>query len=366
VLVIVLAGAFIWSVRAQTNYYSITPGLAQPVGPLITVNGHPHATDRSSIYLTDVELTQLSYWDWMVASIPPVHEQIVQLSQVIGNVPAAQLTAQGYLEMYDSQNDAKVAGMQALRLPVIGTPVGAAVTAVVTNAPSSKVLSVDDRIVWANGHHVTSGCGLIAALATLTPGQPVRLKVEHVSVSPSGVFGRYGPPVTVVTPTSDFEETPAATGCPPTAEYPDSFASPLLGIGLENAVNWTFPVRVSINTADIGGPSAGLAMTLGIIDALSVHDITGSIRLAATGTMSPDGAVGDVGGVAEKTIAVETAGATVFLVPTVELKVAQQAASGGLKVYAIATLQQALALIKRLSGVTPVPIVDTSTKVHTS
>ena len=61
-------------------------------------------------------------------------------------------------------------------------------------------------------------------------------------------------------------------------------------------------------------------MTLGIMDKLSTGPLTGGHVVAATGTIDADGDVGDVGGVAEKTIAVERAGATVFFVPTVELR----------------------------------------------
>ena len=64
----------------------------------------------------------------------------------------------------------------------------------------------------------------------------------------------------------------------------------------------------------IGGPSAGLAFTLGIINTLSGGNLTGGRTVAATGTIHPDGTVGDVGGVAQKTVAVERAGATLFLV----------------------------------------------------
>ena len=79
---------------------------------------------------------------------------------------------------------------------------------------------------------------------------------------------------------------------------------------------------MTVHTQDIGGPSAGLAMTLGIIDKLSSGRLTGNRIVAATGTIDQYGNVGDVGGVAQKTIAVERAGATVFFVPSVELKTA--------------------------------------------
>jgi PDZ domain-containing protein len=118
---------------------------------------------------------------------------------------------------------------------------------------------------------------------------------------------------------------------------------------------YDFPFPVSINSDNIGGPSAGLVFTLGVINRLAGGNITGGRIIAATGTIHPDGTIGDVGGVKQKTVAVERAGATVFFVPQVpgdlELKVAQSVATGNLKVFSVATLSQALADLQRLGGV---------------
>ena len=81
--------------------------------------------------------------------------------------------------------------------------------------------------------------------------------------------------------------------------------------------------------------------------------------MAATGTIDQDGNVGDVGGVAEKTIAVERAGATVFFVPAVEFKKAESKASPQLHVYGVSNLNQVLRILKHLGGnvpTKPVPV----------
>ena len=91
-----------------------------------------------------------------------------------------------------------------------------------------------------------------------------------------------------------------------------------MGIVPQDQVDYAYPFPISIDVTDIGGPSAGLAMTLGVIDTLSGGRLTGGRTVAATGTMDSDGHVGDVGGVPQKTVAVENAGATIFLVPPQE------------------------------------------------
>ena len=89
-----------------------------------------------------------------------------------------------------------------------------------------------------------------------------------------------------------------------------------LGIQPEDQVDFTYPFPVSIDVTNIGGPSAGLAMTLGVIDALDKGSLTGGRTVAATGTIDGQGNVGAVGGVAQKTVAVENAGASIFFVPS--------------------------------------------------
>jgi PDZ domain-containing protein len=128
------------------------------------------------------------------------------------------------------------------------------------------------------------------------------------------------------------------------------YATVDLGISDEDQVDYAFPFNVSIDVTNIGGPSAGLAMTLGVIDALDGGSLTGGHTVAATGTIDPQGNVGDVGGVAQKTVAVEKAGATIFLVPPQEYGVAMSEDRPGLKVYEVSTLDRALAVLAAHGG----------------
>ena len=115
---------------------------------------------------------------------------------------------------------------------------------------------------------------------------------------------------------------------------------------------YTLPFDINVEVGAIGGPSAGLALTLAILDILSNGDLTGGHAVAATGTIELDGTVGDVGGVAQKAVAVRRAGAQVFFVPADQLKDAQGEA-GALKLYPVKTLQQALDDLQALGGHVP-------------
>jgi PDZ domain-containing protein len=84
-------------------------------------------------------------------------------------------------------------------------------------------------------------------------------------------------------------------------------------IGIVSVAN--FPFDISIQSGDIGGPSAGLMWTLGLIDILTPGDLTGGRTIAGTGEIGPDGTVYPIGGIEEKVVAARRAGADVFLVP---------------------------------------------------
>ncbi|MER7934959.1 MULTISPECIES: S16 family serine protease [unclassified Streptomyces] len=118
-------------------------------------------------------------------------------------------------------------------------------------------------------------------------------------------------------------------------------------------------VKVTLKLADVGGPSAGLLFSLGIIDKLdgngSGGDLTGGRNIAGTGTISADGTVGAVGGVALKTQAARRDGATVFLVPKDECADAKSELPAGLRLVPVTTLKGAVSDLVKLEKGTKVP-----------
>jgi PDZ domain-containing protein len=105
-------------------------------------------------------------------------------------------------------------------------------------------------------------------------------------------------------------------------------------------------VQVTLKLADVGGPSAGLLFSLGIVDKLdgdgSGGDLTGGRTIAGTGTIDADGKVGAVGGVSLKTRAARRDGATVFLVPKAECSDAKAELPKGLRLVPVTTLKGAV------------------------
>jgi PDZ domain-containing protein len=332
VLVVVL---LIVGFTVTLPYYTLSPGSATPVSSLITLppgKGHPV---RGSLFLTDVELQQLRLIDVIPDSFDS-NVSVVSAQDLLGGTPADQYEAQSLLQMTDSKDYAEVAALRRLGYQVPEEDEGAVVVQAQPGSPASGSLHVADVIVAVDGVATPNEAALVKAIRSKQPGE-----VVHLVVQPGG----RGLP----------REVPVKLG----VHSVGGREVPFVGVVLETRTVFKLPFNVQVNSEGIGGPSAGLAFSLGIIDGLTTGDITGGRSVAATGTIDPEGDVGDVGGVAQKTVAVREAGATLFLVPPQEKGVAEQRAGPHMRVVAVSTLDQALAALRAaggdLRGVPPVP-----------
>ena len=114
-----------------------------------------------------------------------------------------------------------------------------------------------------------------------------------------------------------------------------------MGVFIEPSL--ALPIDVKIKTGQIGGPSAGLAFALDIVDELG-RDIDHGRRVVVTGALAPDGSVEEIGGVKQKTIGAKQAGADVFLVPRGNAREARRYA-GQLRVVAVGSFKQAMSYL---------------------
>jgi PDZ domain-containing protein len=347
--------------RIQLNEYVLTPGQAQAVGPLVKVpSDRSHRID-GPILLTDVYLTRVSLLSYLPDRLNGDAQMVTATALLGPTTPPAQLTAQGFLEMAQAQAAAKAAALTRLGYKTPEHDAGTLVFGVSPGSPAYQQLKVGQIITAVDGTPTPNECGFVAALGPHPAGDTVTLSVDQATVTPDAVQKKG--------PTKDVRvrlaRRPASAGAPPGSGCPGTpAASPgYLGVDVQTQQDYTAPFPVSISTKTIGGPSAGLAMTLAIIDKLYGGHLTGGHTVAATGTIAPTGAVGDVGGVREKTVAVEKAGATVFLVPPGEYATAKAKGIPSLHVYKVATLADALSVLRHLGGhVPPLPTKTPSAK----
>jgi PDZ domain-containing protein len=116
-------------------------------------------------------------------------------------------------------------------------------------------------------------------------------------------------------------------------------------------------VTVDIATDGIGGPSAGTAFTLTLIDEITPGSLMGDQRIAVTGEIDIDGKVGAIGGLNSKASAVMQVGVKYFLVPADQpetgldsIEAARKVVGDSVEIIPIATIDDALAVLERLGG----------------
>lgn len=132
------------------------------------------------------------------------------------------------------------------------------------------------------------------------------------------------------------------------AEKDDEPGEPMIGIFLGELTEAPFPI--SIEAGDVGGPSAGMMHTIAIIDALTEGELTGGHVIAGTGTIQLDGSVGNIGGIRQKVVGAEAAGAEYILVPAGNYERALTAERTDIEIVPVATLDEAISFLESLDA----------------
>lgn len=217
--------------------------------------------------------------------------------------------------MVDSQQEATAAALTEL-----GYDVGARLTvhSFVEDSAAEGVLEEGDVILGADGETVADAASL-REIVNEGGGEPIELRIER----------------------DGEEETVTVT---PKETEVDGETTLLLGITLMTA--YDFPIDVTIQLNNVGGPSAGMMFALGIIDTLTPEQLNGGEQFAGTGTITADGEVGPIGGIRQKLWGAKDAGAEWFLAPEANCDEVVGHVPEGLQVFAVETLDDALAALE--------------------
>jgi Lon-like protease len=306
--------------RIPSGQYVLLPDIAHPVAPLVKVEGARTPKGAGSIYFLDViekrasELERLFPWIHSDATFEPANDVVPPCST---DREAIQAQLQ---EMAFSQRVAATVALRQLGYHVVVHPTGVVVSQLIagTNAPCK--LQPMDIIVAVNGTPTPTTRDLHGVLEHVEPGAVVALRVR-----------RAGRLLTVRVKTVDVGSGQA-----------------LVGFAPEQAATFKLPIRVSIDAGNVGGPSAGLAFALEVLQKLG-RNVTHGYKVAATGEMELDGTVAPIGGVRQKVVDAHKADVDVLLVPAGEnAKTARHYADKQLRVIPVHTLGQALRALATL------------------
>lgn len=221
-----------------------------------------------------------------------------------------EIRAESSAQMEVSQQDAIAAALINLGYEV---PRQLYVSSVIADAPASGLLVGGDFVVSAGGVSVTTFEELREQIQA-SQGSPIDIGVIRDGVA------------------QQYEITPG--------KRDDGYF-----IGAMVGYTYDFPVDVELQLGDVGGPSGGLMFSLGIIDALTEGSLAQSMHVAGTGTITPSGEVGPIGGIRLKMIASKNAGADLFLAPVDNCEEMLGHVPEGLAVATVRDLNEALAVL---------------------
>ena len=211
-------------------------------------------------------------------------------------------------EWVSSQEMAEVA---ALAHQGVDVPALISVAGIEPSSHAANFLEKGDEIVSINGTAITTYPDLDLAMGAVKVGDFVTVTVR-----------RAGNELTETFPTQD-----------------DGHGRPVMGIWVDP--QFTFPFTLNIGIDNVGGPSGGAMFALAIIDLLTPEDELHGQKVAGTGTIDIAGSIGPIGGIALKMIGASDAGAQWFLAPASNCPEVRGHVPGGLKVIAVATLDEA-------------------------
>jgi Lon-like protease len=275
------------------------------------------AQDEGGIYMVDILVRRASLLERLVPRIRDNASLVPEEQFNPAGVSERQRRQSSLNQMSRSQQIAVAVALRELDYDVEATPIGAEVALVLPDSPAEGKLEPGDVIVGARGERVRSPEDLRDVMEGHPPGETVELEVRRAGKVQTIEVG--------------------------TRADPEDARRAVVGVLVEPAVNIDLPLDIKINAGDVGGPSAGLAFALDVVDELG-RDIDEGRRIAVTGELDLEGNVGAIGGIEQKAAGARLIDADVFVVPEDNAAEAREHADG-LEIVAVSTFDQALAAL---------------------
>ena len=307
--------AVLWFV--PSNDFIFLPDPAAPADAVVHVPGEKEneAESDSGIYFLEVQVRKASILETL---IPSLHEGASIVPEEVYNPERLSFEQRREASLNEMSASQQIAIAVALRSLGYDVPEGGAeVVSVRRGFPASGRLEVGDIIVEARGVPIDSPSALADAMRKVSPRERVRVRLLRDGATRDLDLG-----------------TRAAPGNPDRAVF-----------GITVQPELTFPLDVTIEAGNVGGPSAGLAFALDVVDELG-EDIDRGRRIAVTGELKLDGTVEPIGGMKQKTFGAREAGATVLIVPRANAAEARRYADG-LMVVPVSSFRQALSYLTK-------------------
>ncbi len=324
---VVLAATAVLALSRPVPYVQLSPGpvynaLGEAAGkPVISISGAKTFPTDGALGITTVfengaPGSRLTLGEavkgWIDPSVDVVPRDLLFPPDAFeGDDAGDQQQRQGAAQMAESEQNAVAAALTYVGEPVTYEVV---IDEVQPGAPAEGALRTGDTLLEIDGVEVPDYRSVKRVMSDVAPGDEVSLLVRR----------------------DDKEITETVT----TEANPDdpqrAFLGVLLGLGFSS------PIEVDVRLDNVGGPSAGLIFSLAIVDSLTPGQLTDGRSIAGTGTITPNGKVGPIGGIVQKMFGARDDGATTFLAPRSNCAELVGNEPDGLDVIAVRTLSDAV------------------------
>jgi Lon-like protease len=328
-LLAAIAAVVLYLIPSNT-YYVFLPDRAHALEPLVSISGKAGKSNEGGVYFVDVRYRKARLLEDLLGRPLASGATLLRKREVLGDATEKQQRTIDLSEMEQSQKIAAAVALKQLGYHVQIKLPNVVVENIVRTAPAARVLKPHDLLLGVDGRPVHSLGRLHALIASRRPGEAVTLSFRR---------GEQVKKATVKTIASPEDKRQAAIG---------------ILVAESGGSTGKLPVNVRIDTGGVGGPSAGLAFALDLMEELG-RNVDHGYKVAATGELAYDGSVLPIGAVKQKTIGAREAGVDVFLVPAgSNARVARKYAHG-LRIIPVQSFPQALQALATLPPKHPSP-----------
>ena len=338
-IVWLVTGALITSSLVKINYWEVAPGSAEEVASRFSFD--KNALSQVTRYKTSAPIlfvtaygSKLSALDALVGVLDP-DVDVLNREEKFGAITPGEQRRLGFQAMASAKQIAEYVALNRLGYDVsiaYGKLIIERLVCEDAPRPLSACLQLNpgDTITAFDGIEIPTLSDLMPIIADYSPGD-----VIEVTSIPHQKSESVKKKIELMVSPDDPDRT-------------------IIGVWPADTRTVDLPFEVDIDTDSIGGPSAGLSFTLALLDELTAGELTGGVKVAATGTIDGDESVGAIGALRQKTVAVKASGATVFFVPSAqtpeELSAARRVAGSKLRIVPVANLGEALKVLEELGG----------------
>ncbi|MGA1252097.1 MAG: S16 family serine protease, partial [Ilumatobacteraceae bacterium] len=338
-IVWLVTGALITSSLVKINYWEVAPGSAEEVASRFSFD--KNALSQVTRYETSAPIlfvtaygSKLSALDALVGVLDP-DVDVLNREEKFGTITPSEQRRLGFQAMASAKQIAEYVALNRLGYDVsiaYGKLIIERLVCEDVPRPLSACLQLNpgDTITAFDGIEIPTLSDLMPIIADYSPGD-----VVEVTITPHKTTDSVTKKIELMVSPDDPDRT-------------------IIGVWPADTRTVDLPFEVDIDTDSIGGPSAGLSFTLALLDEMTAGELTGGVKVAATGTIDGDESIGAIGALRQKTVAVKASGATVFLVPSAqtpeELSAARRVAGSKLRIVPVANLTEALKVLEELGG----------------